>query len=176
MLISNVRAAVSEGVTLVQIREKSLASSQLFELARHVVDVVADKPVSVLVNDRWDIALASGAHGVHLRSDSMPARTVRAQVPDGFIIGVSVHSLAEREKFEGADFAMFGPVFSTPGKGQPAGLPALEEICAAVRPFPVIAVGGIGFENFKAVLAAGAAGFAAIRALDGSQRIESPHC
>ena len=168
-LISKVRSAVSSGVTLVQIREKALTSSQLFELTREVVEGLNDSKVKIVVNDRWDIALASGAHGVHLRSDSMPARAVRPEVPTGFIIGVSVHSLAETDRFEGADFAIFGPVFPTPGKGRPAGIEALAEICSEAKPFPIIAVGGIGFENLKEVLDAGAAGFAAIRAFEESE-------
>jgi thiamine-phosphate pyrophosphorylase len=120
----------------------------------------------VLVNDRVDIAMASGAAGVHLRSDSMPAGRVRSVTPPGFLIGRSVHRVDEaaRASADGAvDYLLFGTVFPTSSKSdvEAAGAAALASVCAAVT-VPVLAIGGVTQQRFAEVAAAGAAGFAAI--------------
>jgi thiamine-phosphate pyrophosphorylase len=97
----------------------------------------------------------------------MRAAIVRRRFP-GLIIGVSTHNQAEvvecREA--GADIALFGPVFDTPRKGPAAGLKALADVCSSVDPFPVLALGGVDQTNWRSVLEAGAAGFAAIRSFN----------
>jgi thiamine-phosphate pyrophosphorylase len=113
------------------------------------------------VNSRVDVALAAGAHGVHLPSDSIAPRTWRKIVPAGFLIGVSTHSVddlraAERE---GADFTVFGPVFSA--KPRPVGIDALREAVRTVS-LPVIALGGVTESNAPDCTDAGAAGIAGI--------------
>jgi thiamine-phosphate pyrophosphorylase len=159
-LLARVNAAIREGIDIIQIREKDLDGRSLYELVCRIRDAAAGSHTRVLVNDRLDVALAAGVDGVHLPSNGLPAARVRPFVKT---LGCSIHSLEEAIQAErdGADFAVFGAVFETPGK-QPAGLEALREVAAAVK-IPVLAIGGITHENTRAVLEAGAAGIAAIR-------------
>jgi thiamine-phosphate pyrophosphorylase len=164
---------VTAGIEIVQIREKRLPSRLLFELVRHASELTSGSSTRLLVNERFDIAIAAGADGVHLTSTSVPLEQVRASVPTEFIIGVSSHSSAEvvAAKDAGADYAMLGPIFETPGKVDPLGLGELERVCRSVAEFPVVAVGGIDASNETAVFAAGAAGVAAIRYLNDFVKI-----
>lgn len=166
--LAGVRAAVERGIEMIQIREKGLEARSLFELSSEAADLVAGSETRLLINNRFDVAIASQAHGVHLTSRSVPVAAVRAAAPTGFIVGVSTHSLGEvvDAEAEGADLAVFGNVFPTPGKARPAGLGILREVCSRVAPFPVIAIGGIDETNVGSVIDAGAAGFAAIRYLN----------
>jgi thiamine-phosphate diphosphorylase len=163
-----IRSAAMVGIEMIQIREKALEARSLYELVTEAVRSMPGPETRVLVNERFDIALSAGADGVQLTSRSIPVADVRRQVPDHFIIGVSTHSIDEvlEARASGADFALFGNVFPTPGKGEPAGLDELSEICTAAAPFPVIAVGGIDGSNVESVLDAGASGYAAIRYLN----------
>lgn len=167
-LTDRISAAVDAGVSLVQIREKNLAALQVFELASVAVDIARGSRTAVLVNDRFDIAVAAGADGVHLTANSIPADVVRRFVPERFLIGVSTHSKqdAANAKNNGADFAVLGPVFSTPGKGEPIGPEKFLSIAGELGSFPLLALGGIDESNWKHLLEAGAAGFAAIRYLE----------
>src|SRR5206468_3655530 len=121
------------------------------------------------------IAIAVGADGVHLTSTSLSAGAVRQNCPDDFIIGASVHTADEgiAAAVERADFALFGPVFSSPGKGGGVGVQALKGVCSAVADLPVIAVGGLDETNYQSVREAGAAGFAAIRSLNDPEQMRS---
>ena len=121
-----------------------------------------------MVNERFDIAIAAGADGVHLTSRSIPVSEVRANVPDDLLIGVSAHRRSEvtAARNRGADLALFGPVFATPGKGDLVGLEEFVTVCREAAPFPVIGIGGIDGANAESVLNAGAAGYAAIRYLN----------
>ena len=164
-VLAAVAAADADGVDWIQIREKDLAGRELCALARRAM--AACRRAKILVNDRADIALASGAHGVHLPAQSLAPRDLKAIVPEGFLVGVSCHSLAEvmAAEREGADFAVFGPVFDTPSKRQylpPLGLGRLREAARAVR-MPVLALGGVNEANAEECVAAGAGGVAAIR-------------
>ena len=118
----------------------------------------------MLVNDRFDVARAAGADGVHLPSNSLPAQVVREICGDDFVVGVSTHSLEEARTASkaGADFVVFGPVFAT-GSKQPQGLEKLREVTSALKGFPVVAIGGIDQNNAADCSQAGASGIAAIR-------------
>ncbi len=160
-MLDRIRAAFSAGVDYVQIREKSLSTRDLFRLVEEAVAV--RRSGRLLVNDRGDVALASGADGVHLPAGRPPAAGIRALGGPGFLVGLSCHCVEEVERAaaEGADFAVLGPIFTTPGKGPPRGLGPLER--AARLPIPVLALGGVTLENARQCLEAGAAGVAGIR-------------
>lgn len=167
-ILATVKLAVDEGVSLIQIREKNISAKSLFDLASAASAITRESQTRLLVNDRADIAHAAGADGVHLTSTSLPANVIRVSFPKTFLIGVSTHTLDEtiEASTSGADLAVFGPVFSTPGKGVPTGLAVLAEVCGHVAPFPVLAIGGIDETNCESTIAAGASGVAAIRSLN----------
>ncbi len=153
--------ASSAGAVMVQIRAKDLSARALTDLVRRAVRCCS---APMLVNTRWDISLICDAAGVHLPADSISPALIRQVAPPGFLIGVSCHSAEElrRAQGEGADFAVFGPVFSTPGKGPPIGLEAFREAIAGLK-LPVYALGGIDAANAPDCISAGAAGVAGIR-------------
>jgi thiamine-phosphate pyrophosphorylase len=165
-----IQAAVTAQVDLIQIREKNLSASVLYQLARRAANVTKDSATKLLINDRSDIAAAAGADGVHLTTTSLPTAVVRQSFGKRFIIGVSTHSLeaVSHARRDGANFVVFGPVFATASKreyGEPLGLTHLAEVCAELSPFPVLALGGVTKRNAAECFSAGAQGIAAIREL-----------
>ncbi len=165
-LIRCVSRAVRWGVDFVQVREKDLDDRELFDLVVRIVRTAAGTACRIMVNGRADVALAAGAHGVHLPGNGIDPALLRPRLPPGFLVGVSTHSLREvrRAAAAGADYVLFGPVFPTESKlryGPPLGLGMLRRACAAVR-IPVIALGGMRLDSLPAVIRAGAAGIAGI--------------
>jgi thiamine-phosphate pyrophosphorylase len=172
-LLAKVVEAARAGIDYIQLREKDLSARELETLAREALASVQESSPStkLLVNSRTDVALAAKANGVHLRADDVAARDVRqvleAAPPttDHFLITISCHTVADvlRAESEGANFAVFAPVFekSAAPSTQPAGLSALREACRAT--IPVLALGGVTMKNAASCLSAGAAGVAGIR-------------
>ena len=166
-LIERAARAAAAGVDVVQIREHDLCDAELARLVRRTIRAVSPRGTRVLVNDRVDIALAAGAAGVHLPSDSVIASRVRAVAPQGFVIGRSVHSPDEIDRAVadgGCDYLIFGTVFPSRGKpdGHPVcGLEGLRDACVR-SPLPVIAIGGMSAARAADVEATGAAGLAAV--------------
>lgn len=172
--------AAQAGLQLIQIRERDMSAKALCEFTRAAIERARPHGARVLVNDRLDVALATGADGVHLRASSIPAHEVRAGAAkkglDDFLIGVSTHSIAEARMAEegGANFIVCGPVYDTPSKrdyGSPLGLERFAEICGSVK-IPTLAIGGINLSNYREPLRCGAAGIAAISLFTDSDRLE----
>ena len=158
------RRWLDEGVELIQIREKTLSTRALCGLTRHVMALPNPHGAKILVNDRTDIAIACGAHGVHLRDHSIDPLRIRRFSPDGFLIGVSCHERAAVESAEGADFLVVAPIFKPSSKTDlraTLGLQGLSEFTSATK-IPVFALGGVSRQNAQACIDAGAAGVAGI--------------
>ena len=160
---TQIKRMLDSGIRMFQLREKDLTSGELFELASKIEKLLSGYDASFFVNDRVDIAVLTGANGVHLPSKSVPVEAVKHKFPS-LIVGKSCHSVedAVRAEKEGADYITFSPVFNTPGKGKPKGLEALKEVVKAVT-IPVYALGGITEERIPEVLKTGVYGIAGIR-------------
>jgi len=179
LLLARIAEAARAGVDYIQLREKDLPARELESLAREAVGIVREtrnvkRETHLLINSRSDVALATGADGVHLPSDDISASDARAVWSSAlagnskletrnFVIAVSCHTAEEVRLAEaqGADFAVFGPVFEKVGTSLSVGLDALHRAC--LGHMPVLAIGGVTLENARACVAAGAAGIAAIR-------------
>jgi thiamine-phosphate diphosphorylase len=163
-LVAQARHACDAGVDLIQIRERDLDAADLARLVGDVLAVTRGTPTRVVVNDRLDVALACGAHGVHLRGDSIPVGAARRLAPAGFLIGCSVHGIDDARRAADADYLIAGTVFTTTSKpaGQPLlGADGLRSLVRASK-VPVLAIGGITEDRIDQIAAAGAMGFAAI--------------
>jgi thiamine-phosphate pyrophosphorylase len=165
-IVDLVAAASRAGIDLIHIRERDLNGRQLAALVRRCVDAVEGTGTKVLVNDRADVAVAAGAHGVHLRGDSIAGPEVRSLIGDGALIGRSVHGAAEAaavSRAGGVDYLVFGTLYRSASKTAPHRVAALDELSAACQTgVPVLAIGGITVERAAEVVRAGAAGIAGI--------------
>jgi thiamine-phosphate pyrophosphorylase len=172
-LLAKIAECAGAGVEYIQLREKDLEVRTLEELALKAMAALAGSRTRLLINSRTDLALACGAHGVHMPANDLSASEVRSVFARAGksdpVIGVSTHSASEIAGAEahGADFAVFGPVFEKSGSANREGLEQLRRMChraeAAQPPTPVWALGGITLENAQQCAAAGASGIAAIR-------------
>jgi thiamine-phosphate diphosphorylase len=163
-LLEQVKSAVEATVDLIQLREHDLEAGALVDLAGEIVQATKGSHTRVVINDRLDVALASGAHGVHLRQSSFPAEAARKMAPPGFLIGCSIHNDRELAAASGADYLIAGTVFETPskpGSNQYLGIDGLKHLTDATH-IPVLAIGGITLERVAAIASAGACGIAAI--------------
>ncbi|HZI56671.1 MAG TPA: thiamine phosphate synthase [Verrucomicrobiae bacterium] len=175
LLLKKIAECAAAGVDMIQLREKDLSARSLEKLALKAMAALGSSSTRLLMNSRTDVALACGAHGVHLPANDLPASEARATFAHAGvsgpgvhpIIGVSAHSVAEVASAEahGADFAVFAPVFEKSGTANHEGLEQLRRIChrADAAHMPVLALGGITLENARQCIEAGAAGIAAIR-------------
>ena len=169
--------AVAGGASIIQLRDKTASSLKLFSDAKKVAEICRGKAIFI-VNDRIDIALASGADGVHLGQDDIPADAARKICGENFLIGVSVGSLAEAEKAvaDGADYIAVSPVYSTASKadaGAGHGLSLVSEIRKAFPAMPLVGIGGLNRDNAAEAVAAGLDSVAVISAVVSAADIKS---
>jgi thiamine-phosphate pyrophosphorylase len=165
-LVDQARAAAGAGADIIQVRERGLTDRELVELVAEIVGAAAGSTMRVLVNDRVDVAVGAGAHGVHLRGDGIAVSEARELAGESAIVGRSVHSREEirTAAAQGADFVLFGTVFPSASKPSGHAVAGVAGVMEAVRGsgVPVLAVGGITADNVRAVAGAGAHGIAAI--------------
>lgn len=170
-LVDVVEQAIEGGVNLVQLREKDLPAGELLALARQLRGICSHRAL-FLVNDRVDVAMLSGADGVHLSSTGLPVAAVRQLVPGSMLVGRSVHSVneARQAELDGADYVVAGTIFRTPSHPEavPAGDELLRNMVSRLS-IPVIAIGGINAENAAVCWNAGVSGVAVVSALLGAE-------
>jgi thiamine-phosphate pyrophosphorylase len=160
-------AVAAAGVDLIQVRERGLTDRQLGALVREVVGAARSTAAQVVVNERADVALTCDAAGVHLPSTAPPCRRIRSLVPEGFLIGRSVHAsdlTTGSEGDEACNYVLFGTVFASASKGEGhavTGVAALADACESLTR-PVLAIGGVNVATAEEAGRAGAAGIAAI--------------
>lgn len=189
-LLDKIAQAAANGVDYIQLRERDLSARELEVLAREAVSVIRkqsklyvghDRPATaLLINSRTDVAISVSADGVHLRAEDVSPQDVRRawhaaarqgqELRPDPLIAVSCHSQKDvaRAAADGANFAVFAPVFEKPGIKKkdapeliPTGLDGLRRACA--EKIPVLALGGVNLQNTRSCLLAGAAGIAGIR-------------
>lgn len=152
-----VKRLIGGGAKIIQLREKHAAPKEFFRDAESALKTARAANVKIIVNDRVDIALALGADGVHLGQDDLPPREARKILGEKAIIGFSTHNLKQAEKgleFP-VDYLAVGPIFTTTTKENPdkiVTIEALKKIRALTKTLPLIAIGGIGLENFREIL------------------------
>ena len=175
-LVDVVKESLDGGVTMIQLREKSLDEGKFLEEAKELQALCRERHVPFIVNDNVDIAKAMDADGVHVGQDDMEALDVRAKLGPDKIIGVSAHTVEEAllaEK-QGADYLGVGAVFPTSSKSDVGEMSyeTLKAICKAVS-IPVVAIGGISGENVGKLAGSGICGVAVISAIYAAKDVKA---
>lgn len=168
--LSQARAACAGGAHVIQLRVKHAGDAQALEWALAIRELTRDCGAAFVVNDRFDLALASGADAVHLGQSDLPPDRIPELARKQLAVGYSTHTeeQAEAARRLPLDYVAFGPVFGTRSKESEydvRGLDALKRVAKCVAPRPLVAIGGIHAGNLPDVLAAGAAGAAVISAV-----------
>jgi thiamine-phosphate pyrophosphorylase len=161
--------AIAGGADTIQFREKSGSTKEMIRAAEQMQALCKSAGVTFVVNDRVDVAIASGADGVHLGQDDFPIPLARKLLGEKAIIGGSAGTMEEAHKCltEGADYIGFGPVYPTASKADAApagGLDILRQVAETI-PLPIVAIGGITTTNAPLLMKAGAHGIAVISAV-----------
>ena len=163
------RALVDAGVALLQIRAKKTPARSAFETARRLKSALREMAVKLIVNDRPDVALLSGASGVHVGQEDLPVEDARRICGRAMWVGVSTHNLEQLHAAAStsADYIAVGPVFPTGTKENPDPVVGLEFVrqARAITKKPLVAIGGITVESAEQVYRAGADSVAVIRDL-----------
>lgn len=167
-LYEQVEDALKGGATIIQLREKELAPDEFLEEAKRLCSLCHRYDVPLIINDNVQIALDSGADGVHVGMEDTPVDQIRHQTPTGFIIGATAKTVEQAKVAEqaGADYLGVGAVFPSPTKQQALRITTeqLRSICSAVS-IPAVAIGGISSENVSELSGGGMDGIAVVSAI-----------
>ena len=172
-----VKAAVSGGVTCIQLREKDCSTLEFIEQAQAIKNFLEEREVPLIINDRLDVALAVGADGVHLGQSDMPLEMAQKIVGPSMLIGISAESVQDAVEAEngGADYLGVSPIYATPTKtdtAPPLGIQGLREIKNRVK-IPLVGIGGLNNSNAAEVIRNGADGVAVVSAIVAAEDPET---
>ena len=167
--------AIRGGVKAIQLRDKQHTKAELLEIARKLKEICAEKEVLFIINDYLDIALATGADGLHLGQEDLPLSEARCLLSIDKLLGCSTTTISEavRAQSQGADYVAVGSIYPTPSKDKytlvgPNTLKRIREKISS----PLVAIGGINETNIEEVIGAGADGIAVISAILGAEDVE----
>lgn len=174
-IYTGVEEAIRGGVTVVQIREKSLGTLEFYNIAVKIKRITDKYKIPLIINDRIDIAQAIDAAGVHLGQSDMPADIARSIIGNNKILGVSTNTLEEAQRAErqGADYVGVGAMFPTTTKddARPVSVQCLKEIKEGIS-IPVVAIGGINEKNVALLKPANIDGIAVVSDILGKKSIK----
>lgn len=174
-LYQQVEEALKGGATLIQLREKNMSQEEFLKEAREITELCHRYGTALIINDNVEVALKSGADGVHVGIEDTPVKEIRKMVPGDFIIGATAKTIeqAQRAEQEGADYIGVGAVFPSPTKKNAIRitLELLKKICSSVR-IPAVAIGGITYENAGTLRGGRMAGVAVVSAVFGAADIK----
>ena len=175
-LYEQIEDAVKGGVTIVQLREKNLDETSFVREAVEIKELCHRYHVPLIINDNVDVALKSGADGVHVGIEDAPVAEIRRRVGSDLIIGATAKTVEQAQKAEAdsADYLGVGAVFPSPTKKNAIRITAaqLREICTSVS-IPAVAIGGISLENVSEIAGGGMSGIAAVSAIFAADDIKS---
>ena len=168
--LEQTKRLVAGGAKIIQLREKTASSAEFYEAAQAVMLFARKRNVKIIINDRVDIALAVGADGVHLGQNDLPPDQARKILGEKAIIGFSTHNIEQALEAVRLpiNYLAIGPIFATNTKENPdtiVGIEGLSKVREAIGDFPLVAIGGINFENARDILANGADSIAVISAI-----------
>ena len=175
VFFEKIEEALQGGVTILQLREKELDEDSFINEAIEVKNICRKHGVPLIINDNVNVALKSGADGVHVGIEDMPIDEIRRTVPDSFIIGATCKTVEQAQSAErlGADYMGVGAVFPSPTKKNAVRITReqLKEICASVS-IPAVAIGGISLENIDELKDGGMSGIAVVSAVFSADDIQ----
>ena len=175
VFFEKIEEALQGGVTILQLREKELDEDSFINEAIEVKNICRKHGVPLIINDNVNVALKSGADGVHVGIEDMPIDEIRRTVPDSFIIGATCKTVEQAQSAErlGADYMGVGAVFPSPTKKNAVRITReqLKEICASVS-IPAVAIGGISLENVDELKNGGMSGIAVVSAVFSADDIQ----
>lgn len=175
-LYEQVEQALEGGVTIVQLREKNLSQEEFIKEAVKMKNLCHRYGVPLIINDNVDVALKSGADGVHVGIDDVPVAEIRKRTGEDFIIGATAKTVEQAQNAEnsGADYLGVGAVFPSPTKKNAIRITTakLKEICSSVS-IPTVAIGGINYDNMLEIKGGGMDGIAVVSAIFSAADIKT---